>query len=69
MKASQRLFLIILIISAFGFLLAIPFCLKVGMMQQVSVAKLVGSSGLVFDIAGIIQLEVSGAFDSLLERY
>ncbi|MDA9521453.1 hypothetical protein XI06_14090 [Bradyrhizobium sp. CCBAU 11434] len=69
MKASQRLFLVILIIVAFGFLIAIPLSLEAGPVQHLTVAKLVGSSGLVFDIAGIIQLEASGAFDSLLERY
>lgn len=68
MKTSQRLFLVCLIAVAFGLLLSIPFAWQSG-SNHFTVAKLMGSSGLVFDIAGIIQLEVSGVFDKWLEHY
>lgn len=32
-------------------------------------SKALAASGLLFDIAGIIQLEISGLFDSILEEY
>lgn len=68
LKTSQRLFLVSLLVIAFGLLLAIPFAIRAG-SAHFSVAKLLGSVGLVFDIAGIIQLEVSGAFDKWMEHY
>jgi hypothetical protein len=37
--------------------------------SHITIAKLVGSSGLFLDIAGIIQLEVSGAFGELIDKY
>jgi hypothetical protein len=37
-------------------------------LPHASPAKLLSSSGLFFDIAGIIQLEISGAFEKILEK-
>jgi len=68
LKLNQQFFLVCLILVAVGLLLAIPLAEPIG-SARVTVAKLLGSSGLFLDIAGIIQLEVSGAFDKLMERY
>jgi hypothetical protein len=35
----------------------------------ISEARLISSAGLIFDIAGIVQLEISGAFESILDEY
>jgi hypothetical protein len=63
----QRTFLVFLLLLAVGFLIAS----LVGMTSfpHVTVAKLVGSSGLFLDIAGIVQLESSGAFEKLMDKY
>ncbi|MCA6101213.1 hypothetical protein [Bradyrhizobium australafricanum] len=65
----DRFFLVCLLLAALLLLLAAtPF---VGLTQwsHVTIAKLIGSSGLCLDIAGIIQLEISGAFDKLMDQY
>jgi hypothetical protein len=68
LKPAQRFLLVCLIVLAIGLLGTTPFAIQMG-TPHVTVAKLLGSSGLFLDIAGIIQLEVSGAFDKLIERY
>jgi hypothetical protein len=68
LRSNWKFFLVCLILIAVGLLLAIPFAERTGSIH-VTVAKLLGSSGLFFDIAGIIQLEVSGVFDKWIERY
>lgn len=68
MKPTEQFLLIGLIVVAVGLLAATPIAVGTG-VEHVTVAKLLGSSGLFLDIAGIIQLEVSGAFDKLIERY
>lgn len=68
MKPAQQLLLVCLIVMAVGLLAATPLAVQMG-SAHVTVAKLLGSSGLFLDIAGIIQLEVSGVFDKWIERY
>jgi len=68
LKPTQQSLLVGLIVVAVGLLGATPLAVQTG-LAHVTVAKLLGSSGLFLDIAGIIQLEVSGAFDKLIERY
>jgi hypothetical protein len=68
LRRSQQRFLVCLIVVAVALLVLIPF---VGVIQSshITIGKLVGSSGLFLDIAGIIQLEVSGAFGGLIDKY
>jgi len=68
MRRGQQQFLVCLIVVAVALLLLIPF---VGAIQSshITIGKLVGSSGLFLDIAGIIQLEASGAFGELIDKY
>lgn len=68
LKRSEQQFLISLIIFAIALLALIPFVGKIS-CPHVTIAKLAGSSGLFLDIAGIIQLEISGAFESLINKY
>jgi hypothetical protein len=65
---NQQLFLVCLIVVSISLLVGIPFvvCIK---STHITVAKLVGSAGLFLDIAGIIQLELSGAFERLVDEY
>jgi hypothetical protein len=68
LKRTQQRFLVCLIVVAVALLILIPF---VGVVQSshITIGKLVSSSGLFLDIAGIIQLEVSGAFGELIDKY
>jgi hypothetical protein len=68
MRRGQQRFLVCLIVVAVALLMLIPF---VGVIQSshITIGKLVGSSGLFLDIAGIIQLEASGAFGELIDKY
>jgi hypothetical protein len=68
MRRSQQRFLVCLIVVAVALLVLIPF---VGVIQSshITIGKLVSSSGLFLDIAGIIQLEASGAFGELIDKY
>jgi hypothetical protein len=68
LKLGQQRFLIFLIMAAICLLALIPFVGAIN-SSHVTIAKLAGSSGLFLDIAGIIQLELSGAFDSIINKY
>ena len=70
MKQGQRVFLLTLFLAGVGSL-AFAFIMASMHWQlpHASPAKLFSSSGLFFDIAGIAQLEVSGAFEKILEKY
>jgi hypothetical protein len=68
LKRSEQQRLVLLIAIAVALLAGIPF---VGILNSphLTMSKLVGSSGLFFDIAGILQLEISGAFESIMDKY
>jgi hypothetical protein len=68
LKRSQRRFLLLLLAAALVLLALIPFSGAIN-SSHITVARLTGSSGLFLDIAGIIQLEVSGAFEQLIDKY
>jgi hypothetical protein len=62
-----RLSVLFLIAVAAGSLVLIPFVGK--LPHFFTVARLASSSGLILDIAGILQLEVSGAFEKLTGEF
>jgi hypothetical protein len=68
LKSGQQRFFACLIAVGVGLLALAPF-LGAANLPHVTIAKLIGSSGLFFDIAGIIQLELSGAFDTVINKY
>lgn len=68
LKRDQQRFLIGLLVFAVVLLVLVPFVGEAH-TSHVTIGKLVGSSGLFLDIAGIVQLEVSGAFEALTDKY
>jgi hypothetical protein len=69
-RRGLRKFQIGLLFVAIGLLVLIPFVLGgVVSSPHITIGKLVASSGLFLDIAGIMQLEVSGAFEKLADKY
>jgi hypothetical protein len=70
MWRNQRVFLLALSLAGLGSL-ALAFIIAGAQLHlwHVTIARLLSSSGLFFDIAGIIQLEISGAFEKVLEKY
>jgi hypothetical protein len=68
LKRGQQRFLIGLLVFAIALLALVPF-VSGDHTSHVMIGKLVGSSGLFLDIAGIIQLEISGAFETLTNKY
>lgn len=54
-----------------GILLAVVVCLVIGFGFTVpeNRGKWINSAGLLFDVAGVVQLHVSGLFDEILNLY
>jgi hypothetical protein len=70
MKQGQRVFLLALFLAGVGSLVVAFIVANTHwQLPHLTTARMLSSSGLFFDIAGIIQLEVSGTFEKILEKF
>src|SRR5215211_3407396 len=61
MKWPQRVFLVLLLVCA-------VLCLAVAALTE-GASKWITTAGLLFDLAGLVQLDISGLFDRIVEEY
>jgi hypothetical protein len=70
---KRRILLLLLLACLVSFIAALlnlfPRYLTVEFPSLLSRSKWLSTSGLLFDIAGIVQLEISGLFDKIFEEY
>jgi hypothetical protein len=74
MDRRNRRVLVLLILCGFASFIAalfnfLPHYLTGEWPSLLSRSKWLSTSGLLFDIAGIVQLEISGLFDKVFEQY
>lgn len=62
LKFGWRVVMTILLLAAAG-------CLIASFGWPASRGKWINSAGLLFDVSGVIQLQISGLFDKILETY